>query len=69
MKICIPTNDDRGLESEASAHFGGAPFFILADVESRGLKVVRNPECHDHQQSCHHVQLLQAHAVDAVVCR
>ena len=68
MKICIPTNDDRGLESEASMHFGHAPFFILADVESAGLEVLRNPECHDHHGSCHHVQLLKAHAVDAVVC-
>lgn len=68
MKICIPTNDDRGLESRASMHFGDAPFFILADVESAGLKVVRNPECRDHRHSCHHVRLLEAHDVDAVVC-
>jgi len=68
MKICIPTNDNRGLESQASMHFGSAPFFILADVESANLEVVPNPECQDHHQSCHHIPLLKAHAVDAVVC-
>jgi predicted Fe-Mo cluster-binding NifX family protein len=68
MKICIPTNEDRGLESRASTNFGSAPFFVMADVENAGVKVVRNPECHGHHQSCHHVPLLEAHEVDAVVC-
>ena len=68
MKICIPTNDDRGCDSQASMHFGDAPFFVLAEVESAALEVLRNPECHGHHQSCHHTQVLKAHAVDAVVC-
>jgi len=68
MKICIPTQDDLGLDSTAFTHFGSAPFFTLVDIESGGLKVVRNPECHENHSSCHHVPLLQAHAVEAVVC-
>lgn len=69
MKLCIPSGDDRGLESTAFGHFGSAPFFTMVDVESGGLKVVQNPECHDRHRSCHHVQILAAHDVDAVVCR
>jgi predicted Fe-Mo cluster-binding NifX family protein len=68
MKICIPTQNDRGPDSEASDHFGKAPFFVLADVDNGGLEVVRNPECHEQHHSCHHVQVLKAHAVDAVLC-
>ena len=68
MKICIPTEDDRGLDSTAFNHFGSAPFFTLVDVESGGTKVMQNPECHEHHRSCHHIQLLKAHDVDAVVC-
>jgi predicted Fe-Mo cluster-binding NifX family protein len=68
MKICIPTDEDRGFESEASAHFGRAPLFVLADTTGSDLRVVRNPECHEHHGSCHHHDLLKAHHVDAVVC-
>lgn len=31
----------------------------MVDVESGGLKVVRNPECHEHHQSCRHTELLE----------
>jgi hypothetical protein len=34
MKICIPTHDERGLQSEVFGHFGSAPFFTLVDSES-----------------------------------
>ena len=63
MKICIPTKNDRGPDSEVSEHFGNAPFFALADLDSGGLKVVRNPQCHEHHGSCHHARILQAHHV------
>ena len=69
MKICIPTSDDQGLQSTAFDHFGRAPFFTMVDIESGRLKVVANPSCHEHHGSCHHTELLEAHAVDAVVCR
>lgn len=68
MKICIPTSVDLGVRSEVSAHFADAPFFILADLESAELETVQNPECHKHPGACHHVRLLEAHRVDAVVC-
>jgi predicted Fe-Mo cluster-binding NifX family protein len=68
MKICIPTEDDRGLESTASRHFGSAPFFTMADTDSGGIEVVRNPDCHHGPQSCHHIPILRAHRVDGVVC-
>jgi predicted Fe-Mo cluster-binding NifX family protein len=68
MKICIPTEHDRGLESRASDHFGTAPFFIFADVDGGGLKTVPNPECHEHRGTCHHIRMLKSHAVDAVAC-
>jgi predicted Fe-Mo cluster-binding NifX family protein len=68
MKICVPTKNDRGPASEAFDHFGDAPFFAIADVDTGEIKVVRNPECHDEPHACHHVSLLQAHAVQAVAC-
>lgn len=68
MKICIPTEDDRGLDSTAATHFGSAPYFTVADTDSDGVEVVRNPDCHHGPQSCHHIPILRAHHVDGVVC-
>jgi len=68
MKICIPTKDDRGLESSAFGHFGSAPFFTMVEVERGRLEVVANPEPHSHSESCQHVDGVKAHGVDAVVC-
>jgi predicted Fe-Mo cluster-binding NifX family protein len=42
MKICIPIENDQGLESRARAHVGGAPFFAVVDVESDHVDILRN---------------------------
>jgi predicted Fe-Mo cluster-binding NifX family protein len=68
MKICIPTQDDRGLDGGAFGHFGNAPFFTLVDLDSGQLEVLINPEVHRRAADCHHADILKEHRVDAVVC-
>ena len=68
MRVCIPTHDERGLESRIFSHFGETPYLTIVDVDSGDLRVVRNPECHRDAHSCHHSDLMKAHRVDAVVC-
>ena len=70
MKICIPSMDDKGLESKVSDHFGRAPFFTLVDTESNAMEVMVNPDCHhggQGQHSCHHSGHLKARKVEAVI--
>lgn len=69
MRICIPTVDERGYESEAHDHLGSAPFFTVVDMDSDEIKIVRNPDCHHHPGTCHHVPLLLAQHVDLVACK
>jgi predicted Fe-Mo cluster-binding NifX family protein len=33
MKICVPTLEDKGLDSQISPHFGRAPKFIVSDTD------------------------------------
>ena len=68
MRICIPTTDETGYESEAHDHLGSAPFFAVIDTDSSELKVVKNPDCHDRPGSCHHIPIFQAQKIDAVAC-
>ncbi len=38
MRIAIPAEDNRGLESSVSGHFGRAKYFVFVDVEGNGIK-------------------------------
>ena len=42
MKICIPTEDNRGLEGMVCGHFGSAPFFTLVDTDSGSCEIIGN---------------------------
>lgn len=38
MRIAIPAEDNRGLESNVSGHFGRARYFVFVDVEDNKIK-------------------------------
>lgn len=38
MRIAIPAEDDRGLESSVSGHFGRARYFVFVDIEGNEIK-------------------------------
>ena len=44
MKVCVPVEESRGLESVVYGHFGSAPCFIVADTESGELKELSNQD-------------------------
>ena len=69
MRICIPTEDDRGLDSLLCGHFGSAPYFALADTESGDVEIEANSgHQHDHGK-CKPVDRIDVDRTDAVVCR
>ena len=52
IRIAISAEDDRGLESVVSPHFGRCPYFVLVDVEGRDVKAVgavENPFYGSHE--------------------
>ncbi len=49
MKICIPTEDEKGLEATVSGHFGRAAYFAFVDSETKAVEFVMNTDTgHDH---------------------
>ena len=68
MIICIPTEDERGVESKAHGHFGSAPYFTVVDINEGRPEVLSKPDCQHAAQHTHHLDQLQARDVDAVVC-
>jgi predicted Fe-Mo cluster-binding NifX family protein len=52
MRIAVSVDEDKGLESVVSHHFGRCPYYVLADVEDREIKkvtAVANPFYQQHQ--------------------
>jgi predicted Fe-Mo cluster-binding NifX family protein len=79
MKICIPTQEDRGLDSRVSRHFGRAPYYALVETETGEVEMEANTKaCHDHGHGhghdhghghrcgCH--QIMGSRDLGAVIC-
>ena len=50
-RIAFSCEDNKGLESQMSMHFGRCPYYALVDVEGKEVKevtVVENPYFNDH---------------------
>jgi predicted Fe-Mo cluster-binding NifX family protein len=69
MRICIPTEDNGGLQARAHAHFGSARYFTLVDTETGDVEVLANQGSDHVHGSCSPLRQLRECALDAVVCR
>jgi len=52
MRVAVSADDNNGLDSVVSPHFGRCPYYILADIEDQEVKqvnAVANPY-YDHHQ-------------------
>jgi len=67
MKICIPVNDPRGLESTVCAHFGSAPGFCLVDTDTREVRVMANQNDHHAHGMCRPLDAFRGEHLDAMV--
>jgi predicted Fe-Mo cluster-binding NifX family protein len=67
MKICIPTEEQKGLESLAYGHFGSAPYFLIYDTVAQNYEMLNNNESeHEHVQ-CNPIQPLREKGFESVV--
>lgn len=66
MIICIPSKEDKGLESSVSEHFGRAPFHYLVNTETREAELLAKPDG-DHGQ-CLPARALIERKVQSVLC-
>ena len=67
MNICIPIQAEQNLQSQISAHFGSAPFFMIIDVDTNILKTIPNSNASHGYGMCVPLQALQNEKIDAVV--
>jgi predicted Fe-Mo cluster-binding NifX family protein len=67
MNICIPIDEDKGLQSQVCAHFGSAPAFMLVDTDSGRCRAVPNTNQHHGHGTCTPLASLQRERIDGIV--
>lgn len=67
MNVCVPINQDEGLNSRVCGHFGSAPAFLLANTESGSCEVISNHNSHHAHGMCQPLQALAGASPDAVI--
>ena len=67
MNICIPVENDDGLQSRVCAHFGSAPIFMIVDTDTLACKAVKNTHQHHAHGMCQPLAALSGETMDAIV--
>ncbi|MBF0207564.1 MAG: NifB/NifX family molybdenum-iron cluster-binding protein [Oligoflexia bacterium] len=67
MRICIPVNENNGVDSTVCAHFGSAPFFMIVDTDSLVCKAVVNTNQHHSHGMCQPLAALKDEDFDGIV--
>ena len=67
MKICIPTETNKGKEAIVYGHFGSAPFFTLYDTANGAVEIIANANEHHAHGMCQPMAALNGKGVNAVV--
>lgn len=67
MKICIPTETNKGKEAIVYGHFGSAPFFTIYDTVNASVEIIPNANEHHAHGMCQPIAALNGKIVNAVV--
>lgn len=67
MKVCIPVQENKGLDSIVYDHFGSAPIFLIYDSESSQIKAINNGDLHHVHGKCQPLRALNGEAIDALL--
>jgi len=67
MKVCIPTETNKGKEAAVFGHFGSAPFFTLYDTTNGSVEIIANANQHHSHGMCQPMASLEGKGVNAVV--
>jgi predicted Fe-Mo cluster-binding NifX family protein len=69
MRICFPIENDKGLDSTVSDHFGSTPLFLITDTENGETSVISNSDQHHAHGACNPLQALQGSRIDGIAVR
>ena len=68
MRICVPTEDQNGLNARVGEHFGRVPFYTFADTESSKVEVIDNTGVHGATPGMPPAEILAKEGAEVVLC-
>lgn len=66
MNLCIPTVENKQLESKLSGHFGSAPYFMIVDTDTGTIISTINRQKTGQHSSCQPLLDLINQPIDAI---
>jgi predicted Fe-Mo cluster-binding NifX family protein len=67
MKLCFPTTQNQGMDSQIFGHFGSAPMFLLVDSQTGEIKEQSNRDKGHAHGNCQPLRALAGLSFDAIV--
>ena len=67
MFVCIPIEENQGLESRVCAHFGSTPEFLIVDTDTSSCRSIVNKNQHHGHGMCAPIASLEGEKIDAIV--
>ncbi|MCK5569510.1 MAG: NifB/NifX family molybdenum-iron cluster-binding protein, partial [Spirochaetes bacterium] len=67
MRICIPAQNSKGLDSIVYGHFGSAPYFIIYDTGDKSIDVINNEDNPHAHGSCNPLISFENKPIDIMV--
>jgi predicted Fe-Mo cluster-binding NifX family protein len=65
--VCIPVDDDRGLQAPVAQGLDGAPVLLLVDATSLAFRAVSNAPTRRRARGCDPCEALDDTPIDAVI--
>lgn len=68
MKVIVPLDEQAGLFSKISEHFGSAPFYAIVDTTVDSLEIIVNDCVHHHHGQCNPSDFFSKLGDSALLC-
>lgn len=68
MKVCIPTNSEKGLDDTVGEHFGRVQTYTIVDIEKNDVRVIPNTSNHMGGTK-NPPEILADEGVNVMICR
>ena len=71
MRIGVAIEDEKGLESQVSGHFGRCPYYLVLEVEGevkQSAKIIPNPYFQQHGQPGQVPSFLNKQEIEVIIC-
>jgi len=67
MKLCIPIQENNGIESQVYSHFGSATAFMIYDSETSKYQIIDNSDQNHTHGACNPINSINGQNINVVL--